>query len=303
MHHHTLYTLIPIICKDFVFGRLCGTGTSLRLSATTGRGIKEPEVTVRLLIALLAISSAPALAQLAPPFPYPRPAPTDIVKNTHGGVALGVSPTNEVYRYVADINVSFDFGSWHKYKFNFGGGILTLIRSGCADGNDFQPDRFRGTVEPAIYLPSDHSAYIFSIRHQSYHSIDRTQDPVGGKESYELYNLAYQTAGSPNLRFSIGKYANVQHCDYSWDFLAQADTVCLGYCRAGKFYISGTVQFVTETGENESNRDNFFDYSLEVGIEAKSAIRYYLAYNQIHDIDKFDGKTEIGPLVGVKIYW
>lgn len=253
-------------------------------------------------IALLAIIAAPAVAQLAPPFPYPRPAPTDIVKNTHGCVITGYAPTNDVYRYVADINVSFDYGSWHKYKFNFGGGVLTLIESGC-DGNSFQPDRYRGTVEPAVYLPRDHSAYIFSIRHQSYHAIDRTQDPVGGKVSYELYNLAYQMAGSPNLRFAIGKFTNVQYADYSWDFLAQADTVCLGYCKAGKFYMSATANFVTETGSNQSGRSNFFDYSLEAGIEAKSAIRYYVAYNQIHDIDMFDGKTEIGPLAGIKIYW
>jgi hypothetical protein len=259
---------------------------------------RSPAIMRSVIAILLAIVAGPVFAQLAPPFPYPEPAPESVVKNIHGSLELGYLATSKVYRYVADVNVGFDFGSWRGAKFNFGGGILTLVRSGS--GDDFQPDRYRGTIEPAIYLPKGRSAYIFSIRHQSFHSIDKPSD---GKESYELYNAAYQHAGPPNIRIAIGKYINRKHVDYNWEVLAQVDTACLGYCKFGKFYVSGLAHYVKESSDSLSGRDSFTDVSLEAGIESKSAIRYFVALRQIHDIDRFLGTTDNQVLIGTKILW
>jgi hypothetical protein len=204
--------------------------------------------------------------------------------------------TGEPYRYIADINLAFDFGSWKKTEFNIGGGVLTLIQD--TDEDNFQPDRYRGTIELAAYHPKGPQAYIFSIRHQSFHTIDR---PNPTDESYELYNVGWQRAGAPNLRFAVGYYAHRTDVDYQWDFLAQVDTVCLGYCKAGMFYGSATGHFVTEDGDID--RDNFFDYNLEAGIQTQAGTRFFLAKRLIHDIDQFNGLTQNGLILGVKYLW
>lgn len=255
-------------------------------------------MTTRLLLIIFLIAAVmPAVAQLPPPFPYPEPAPENVITHTHGNVELGWYASSDVYKYLADINVSFDFGAWHDAHFNFGGGILTLVKSTSEDG--FQPDRYRGTIEPSIYLPKGNNVYIFSVRHQSFHAIDRPRET---KESYELYNVAYQRPRPPNLRLAVGKYAHRTGVDYSWDVLGQIDNACLGHCSTGRIYGSATGRFVKANG-SLSDRDSFLDYSLEAGIQTKSGIRYFASYRRIHDIDGFSGATDNGVILGMKFLW
>jgi len=204
---------------------------------------------MRKLILLLLLVSTPAIAQFSAPIPY------TILTRSHGNVEAGWYASSEIYKYLADLNVAFEFGSWNDARFSFRGGILTYIKT--TDEDNFQPDRYRGTLEPAVYLQRDNNVYSFSIRHQSFHAIDRVP-PFD--ESYELYNLTYQRIGQPYITFSLGKYLNANDVDYDWDLFVEIDTGCIGGCRYGRFYGTLTGHYVNED-ESLSSRSSFFDYN------------------------------------------
>ncbi|MBI2844381.1 MAG: hypothetical protein HYX78_13365 [Armatimonadetes bacterium] len=246
---------------------------------------------IRLMFLLVALAACPVRAQLRSPVPHSSPGAT------HGSVEAGWYASSDIYKYLVDLNVSFNFGSWGDAKFNMGGGILTLVKDTSRDS--FQPDRYRGTIEPAVYLKQGANVYLFSIRHQSFHTIDR---PPPLDESYELYNLAYQRIGDPNILLSVGRYLNRDDVDYEWDLFAQVDTACIGMCRYGPIYVSGTGHYVDED-ESLSERSSFFDYSLEIGVQTHTGVRYFAAVRQIHDIDQFGGITDDQVVLGVKYLW
>lgn len=253
---------------------------------------------MRSIIAIfVAMIAVPAAAQLSQPFPYPEPASPGVIRHTHGTIETDWLASSDAYRYSADLNVSFDFGGWKGAHFNVGGGILTLIKH--TNEHSFQPDKYRGTIEPSIYWPRGNNVLILSVRHQSFHTIDRPRDD---RESYELYNVGYQRRGDPNFRLTAGKYEHRIDNHYDWDFLAQVDTACLGGCGIGKFYASGIAHYVTESG-NPTGRSNFFDYSLEGGIQTVEGIRYFTSYRQIHDIDRVNGITDNELLFGLRFMW
>lgn len=243
------------------------------------------------IILLILLVSTPAIAQFRAPVPY------SILTKSHGNVEAGWYASSEIYKYLADLNVAFDFGSWHDARFNFRGGILTYIKT--TDEDSFQPDRYRGTIEPAVYLQRNDNVYSFSIRHQSFHAIDRVPT---FDESYELYNLTYQKTGLPNFTVSLGKYLNTNEVDYNWDLFAEIDTGCVGGCRYGKFYGTITGHFVDED-EDLSTRSSFFDYNLEAGIQTSLGVKYFTAYRVIHDIDQFDGTMDRQWVFGMKYIW
>ena len=89
----------------------------------------------------------------------------------HGDASAGYYATSEVYRYAADVNLNFDFGAYKDVKFAFDCGIRTLIKADA--GTSFQPDRYRGTLEPSARLKRGKDTYEFFIKHQSFHDIDR----------------------------------------------------------------------------------------------------------------------------------
>ncbi|HOP80617.1 MAG TPA: hypothetical protein PLZ21_08655 [Armatimonadota bacterium] len=243
------------------------------------------------ILVLLMLIALPSAAQFRTSLPY------TLLTRTHGSVEFGWYASSDVYKYIADLNTVFTFGSWGDAKFSFRGGILTLIKS--TDEDSFQPDRYRGTLEPGIYWETDKNIWAFSIRHQSFHTIDRAP-PFD--ESYELYNISYQRLGSPNILLSVGKYLNTNDVDYEWDYFAQIDTGCIGVCRYGDIYFSALGHYVDE-GTELSTRSSFFDYNLEVGIQTKNNVRYFTAYRLIHDVDQFDGVTDNQWLIGVKYIW
>ncbi|MEN6521929.1 MAG: hypothetical protein ABFD46_12365 [Armatimonadota bacterium] len=243
------------------------------------------------LLLLFLLIAAPAMAQLRAPVQY------SLLSESHGDVELGWYASSDEYKYIADVNLAFDFGSWKDARFNFRGGILTLVKT--TDDDNFQPDRYRGTLEPAVYLMRSNRVYSFSIRHQSFHTIDR--EPVF-EESYELYNVSYQLRGQPNLTFAVGKYMNTADVDYNWDLFAEIDTSCIGSCRYGRFYTDLIGHYVDEDGDL-SSRSSFFDYNIEAGIQTEAGVRYFTAYRVIHDINQFDGITDHQWVFGLKYIW
>jgi hypothetical protein len=215
----------------------------------------------------------------------------------HGEVETSWYGSSEVYKYLADINLDFDFGSWNNVRFNFAGGILTYIKS--SHQKNFQPDRFRGTLQPSAYITRGAKTYVFAIRHQSFHVIDRVSPSV---ESYEIYRLGYIRQGRTSFGLYAGNYLHRDGVDYDWDFQAEATNACLGSCRYGTFYYDGLVHYVIENG-SLPNRSSFFDYGLEGGVQTKYGIRYFLAYRQIHDVNQFNGVTDHQFVVGMKYLW
>jgi hypothetical protein len=204
---------------------------------------------------------------------------------------------SDIYKYKIDVNVDFEIGSWKQARFALGGGILTYIEG--SDTNAFQPSRYRGTVEPQVYLERGCDIYSFSVRHQSYHSIDSLPS---GAESYELYNLGYLHRGRPNICFQIGRYGNQNGVDYEWNGFLDVDTGYIGRCRYGPFYVKGTLQYVRESGEIP-DRHQFFNYILEMGVQNTSGVRYFTAYRQIHDVNQFNGITDHEWAFGVRYVW
>lgn len=233
----------------------------------------------------------PASAQFRAPVPY------SLAARTHGNVELGWYASSDLYEYIADVNVAFDFGSWGDARFNIGGGILTLIKN--TDAESFQPDRYRGTIEPAAYIQKGSDIYLLTVRHQSFHTIDR---PPPLEESYELYSLGYQHLGPTNIRAVVGRYLNRQDVDYQWDAFLEISNACLGTCRYGRIYGSVTGHYVDED-ESLSDRGSFFNFSLEAGVQTPVGVRYFVAYRRIHDIDQFNGVADDGILIGVKYLW
>lgn len=230
----------------------------------------------------------PALAQL----PIPVPAP--VVSGTHGEIEVGWYAAGDVYKYIADVNIGFNFGSWKDATFSFEGGILTLIKTTPDDS--FQPDRYRGTLQPSVSWERENNTYLFAIKHQSFHTIDR---PPPLEESYELYLVGYERTGPPNLVLTVGRYLHAIDVDYKWDIFAQLDTACIGTCRYGRVYTTLAGHYVKEDG----SRGSFLDYNLEVGVQSPSGVRYFGAIRQIHDIDQFGGTTDNQLAVGVKYLW
>ena len=215
----------------------------------------------------------------------------------HGEVVAGYYPVSDVYRYAADVNVWFDYGSHKATKFYFRGGILTLIKA--SPEKDFQPDRYRGTLEPgARWVHGDHECDFF-IKHHSYHDIDRFD---GINESYEVYGLRYTKATTWNPTIAAGKYCNTQDLDYDWDFFASVDNGCIGVCNRKPLYAAASLHLVTEKGDVPGRKD-FLDYSAEVGIETHAQVRYFVSYRQVHDIDRYAGTTDHGLLAGVRYTW
>lgn len=252
-----------------------------------------------LILAITAFAAVwvPATAQFAPPIPSPTQLASPGLTRIHGSVEGGWYASSDIYKYIADLNVSFDFGRWKDARIAFRGGILTLIKT--TDEDNFQPDRYRGNLEPFIYLHRGDDTYAFSIRHQSFHTIDRAPTL---EESYELYNISYQHRGVPHYRIAVGRYANRQDVDYEWDILAEIGTDCLGLCRYGPIYGTAIGHFVTES-ETLSDRGSFFDYSLEIGVETQADVKYFTALRLVHDIDQFDGQTDHQWVVGIKYNW
>jgi hypothetical protein len=250
---------------------------------------------IALAFVLFFLTTIPAICQLYRPIPPRLYSPFSRIQ---GYVETGWYASSEVYKYVADVNLSFDFGSWNQARFNFYGGILTLIDSNSVEG--FQPDRYRGTLQPSAYIRNGLSVYSFAVRHQSYHNIDQ---PLGdAQESYELYNLGYQWLGRPYIAFFTGKYLNRSNVDYDWDFFLNVSTACIGRCRYSPFYVAGTGHFVIENGSLYS-RSSFFDYELEAGYQNRSGVRYFTSYRLIHDVDKPNGITDHQWIFGIKYIW
>jgi hypothetical protein len=238
-------------------------------------------------------TTIPAICQLYKPIPPRLYSPFSRIQ---GYVEAGGYAISDVYKYSADVNLAFDFGSWNQVRFNFYGGILTLIDSDSEDG--FQPERYRGTLQPSAYIRNDLNVYSFAIRHQSYHNID---SPLGdAKESYELYNIGYQWLGRTYVAFIVGKYANRTNVDYDWDFYLNVSTACIGRCRYRPFYVAGIGHYVIEDGPS---RGSFFDYELEVGYQNPSGVRFFTSVRQIHDINKPNGITDQEWVFGIKYVW
>ena len=215
----------------------------------------------------------------------------------HGEALVGYYPVTNVYRYAADINVWFDFGNYNKSRFFFNGGVLTLIKSNSDKG--FQPDRYRGTVEAGVKLPRGQNTYALFVKHQSLHDIDRFD---GLTESYEILGLRYYANNPWNLTVSAGNYIHKEDVDYGWDYALSVDDGCIGMCGKRKVYAAGELHYVTEDG-SVPGRDNFLDYRAEIGLESSESVRYFLSYQNTHDIDRFAGRTEHGLVVGVRYAW
>lgn len=204
-----------------------------------------------------------------------------------------------LYRYYADVFASFDFGSYRDSKFFVGGGVLTWILED--GGANFQPDRYRGTIELGAYQPRGSSTLTAYIKHQSFHVIDR-ENPAPGTESYEIYALGYGWRGRPNFFISIGKYANIRHVDYEWEFLLTADTSCPDICNDRRFYGAFDLHYVL-IDKALFDKDDFLDYSIEAGYQLVSGLKYFLAYRQIHDLDRVGGTIDRHWVAGVKYRW
>lgn len=246
-----------------------------------------------ILIVLLLFSIVPASAQLSGPPNY------KLTPGIHGDIQAGWFITSDIYRYVADINFNFNYGSWGNIHFNFDGGILTLIKSSNQEG--FQPDRYRGTLEPSMFYKHNHNIYSFAIKHQSFHTIDRAPDDDGEDMSYELYSLAYQYQARANYTFSAGRYLNESVSDYEWDLYLDVNNAYIGFGRFAPIYYDVTGHYVTEPGNSE--RGSFFDYNLEFGYQSRQGARYFLAYRQIHDINQFNGVTDHELDLGIGLIW
>jgi hypothetical protein len=214
----------------------------------------------------------------------------------HGDLLLGYYPVSDVYKYVADVNVHFNYGSYKESNIYFGGGILTLIKK--TDLKSFQPDRYRGTLETGIQRSRGKQALSLYVKHQSFHDIDRFD---GITESYEMLGVRYAQNSPWNPTFSLASYVHKIDVDYKWDFSASVDNGCLGVCRGKSIYGAASIHYVGENGQ--INRDNFFDYNAEVGFQSQASIRYFLAYRQTHDIDRFNGTTDHAVLVGMRYGW
>lgn len=251
-------------------------------------------LTATAMIACAALSLS-AHAQFTQPGTTTEP--TTVLSKIHGGVEAGWYAASELYRYNADVNVAFNYGTWENAYFTFGGGILTYIESSNQQG--FQPSRYRGTLEASVNLPQDQNVYSFRIRHHSFHNIDQ---PANGAESYELYLLGYERHGTPDYVFTAGNYLHTNGVDYTWNLFAGADVIPLVQYSKGTIYTSGFGSFVFENG-SLPNRDGFLDYSLELGFRTKSGVRYFSAYRQIHDINMFNGVTDHQLLIGIKYIW
>ncbi|MDO8682303.1 MAG: hypothetical protein Q7N50_02315 [Armatimonadota bacterium] len=243
-------------------------------------------------LAILALFARGVLAQSEA-----IPQPTLFGTHVHGDIMAGYYAQSDVYDYLADINIWFDYGSAKGAKLYFYGGILTLIKS--TDEESFEPDRYRGTLEPGIRLQRGNSSYEFFIKHQSFHDIDRFDDL---DETYEIYGLRYRKAGPWNYTLSAGKYENKDDVDYDWDYYASLDNACIRVCNGKPIYTALSLHGVTEDG-SLANRDDFLDYSLEVGLQSSLGIRYFANYRQTHDIDRFNGATDHGIILGVRYAW
>lgn len=253
----------------------------------------------RFFLLAFAVASALAVKPVHAQFIQPGSTtePADVLQKIHGSAELGWFAVSDIYRYIADVDVAFNFGTWNNTYFKFRGGILTYIESTEQQG--FQPSRFRGTLEGSANLPKGTGIYSFIARHQSYHAID-SSDPT--QESYELYMLGYERPGTPDYRLTVGKYSDHDEVDYQWDIFAEADVIPLSTFRSGIIYTSGWIHGVTENG-SLPNRDGFIDYSLELGIKTKGGVRYFTAYKEIHDINQFNGITDHQLELGLKYIW
>jgi hypothetical protein len=214
----------------------------------------------------------------------------------HGDISAGYYSISNVYKYAADLNVWFDFGAWNPAKFYFSGGVLTLIKSDKAEG--FQPDRYRGTLELGARTQRGKNNLSLFLKHQSFHDIDRFD---GITESYEILGLKYSVANPWNPTISAGNYVHKLDVDYQWDLRASVDNGCVGICSGKPIYGAASVHYVTESGV--TGRDNFVDYTAEIGLETHYSVRYFLQYQNIHDIDSFNGRTEHGLVVGARYKW
>jgi hypothetical protein len=214
-----------------------------------------------------------------------------------GNLSFGYYASSDVYRYAADVNAWLNYGWYNDARFYFRGGILTQIKGG--DGESFQPDRFRGTLETGAALSRGRSNYTFFIRHRSYHDIDRYD---GLDESYEIYGVQYCRKDLCNLTFSAGAYQNTRDVDYDWDFLISFSEPVVGHIKGRPVYISGDIHRITEDG-SLPDRDGFWNYSAEVGLESPVGVKYFVSYRKVNDVDRFDGVTDRQILTGIRYQW
>lgn len=215
----------------------------------------------------------------------------------HGDIAAGYYAVSDVYRYIADVNVWFDFGASNGAAFFFNGGIQTLIKG--ASDERFQPDRYRGTLEPGVKWAKGENVYSLFVKHQSFHDIDKYD---GIDESYEIVGIRYARASLWNFNVSAGKYIYRQDVDYDWDFTASVDSGRANVCPGRRLYGAASAHYVTSDGSLTS-RDGFLDYMAEFGYETRLNVRYFVAYQVVHDIDRFAGRIEKGLLFGVRYKW
>lgn len=245
--------------------------------------------TVRLALVALAIVLLLSQAAASAPLPGQR---------VHGQAELAYMAASDIYRYLADVNLWFDFGSWKKATFFFDGGVL--VYASQDEDRGFQPDRLRGTLELGSYVPQQKNTYYFYVKHQSFHDIDSFDN---SDESYEIYTLAYRRHERPVTLFaSAGKFENQHDNDYDWEFLFWFEVPRIGMAGKDPLYLSGSARHVTET-DNPTGRDGFTDFTAEFGIQTTPGLRFFTAYRQIHDINRFNGLTDHELLLGMRYGW